>query len=195
MSRLMMPYANLQLESKSPLAQKTTTSFESSQACQTQGKHYISHEDVARSPHVSITHDGWTNLNTESFFTTTVHFINDVWVLKSAVLGTIRMTGSHTSERIADELRVTQQRWSLLQPIATTDNAANGQKAYQILVQDRYGCHGHRINLVVKKLLDIPEVRRIVGKVRKLVIFFHQSTSISDLLRKNSDFCLTQNKT
>ena len=53
--------------------------------------------DVAVSPHVSVTHDGWTSLNTESFFTTTVHFINDVWVLKSAVLGTIKMTGRKNS--------------------------------------------------------------------------------------------------
>lgn len=65
------------------------------------------------------------------------------------------MTGSHTCERIAEELRVTQQKWSLPQPIVTTNNAANEQKAYQILVYDRYGCYVHRINLVVKKLLDI----------------------------------------
>lgn len=33
-----------------------------------------------------------------------------------------------------------------------------------------------------KKSLDIPEVDKLIGKARKLVTFFHQSTSAIDLL-------------
>ncbi|XP_062587659.1 zinc finger BED domain-containing protein 4-like [Saccostrea cucullata] len=66
--------------------------------------------------------------------------------------------------------------------IAVTDNAANEQKAYELLEWTRFGCYGHRINLVVKNALKIPDVVRILGKIQKLVTFFHQSTSMADLL-------------
>ena len=48
-------------------------------------------EDVKSAPFVSITHDGWTSLNTESYFTRTIHFISDTWMLNNAVLGTIQL--------------------------------------------------------------------------------------------------------
>lgn len=56
---------------------------------------------------ISITHDGWTSLNTESYYTTTVHFIDNDWCLQSAVLGTIKLAGSHTGQNIANELKNT----------------------------------------------------------------------------------------
>ena len=106
------------------------------------------------------THDGCNSLNTESYFITTVHYINNIWELKSTVLGTMQMKGNHTSANIADELRATQTKWALPEPVATTDNE---QKAYAILGWDSFGCYGHKINLVVKNALDIPEVGKLVN--------------------------------
>ncbi|XP_062615878.1 E3 SUMO-protein ligase ZBED1-like [Saccostrea cucullata] len=142
-------------------------------------------KDVSTSSFVSITHDCWTSLNTQSFFTTTVHYINHEWNLKSAVLGTIQLKGSHTAQNISEELKATHTKWNLPpNPIATTDNAANEQKAFELLNWDRFGCYGHRLNLVVKHSLDIPEVGRLLGKGRKLVTFFHQSSSSTDLFHE-----------
>lgn len=91
-----------------------------------QGKKPVITDKIARdlkyTSFVAITHDSWTSLNTESFYTTTVHFIDNTWTLKSAVLGTIKIKGTYTGENIANKLKATQLRWSL---IATTDNAAN----------------------------------------------------------------------
>ena len=53
---------------------------------------------------ISITHDGWTSMATESYDTVTAHFINKDWELKSAVLQTHKITGSHTGEKIAEGL-------------------------------------------------------------------------------------------
>ena len=138
-------------------------------------------EDVKSAPFVSITHDGWTSLNTESYFTTTIHFISDTWMLNNAVLGTIQLKGSHTSENIAAELKATQTKWNFPTPIATTDNAANERKAYEINKWERFGCLGHKINLVVKNSLGVSELGKLLGKARKMVTFFHQSSSITDL--------------
>lgn len=72
--------------------------------------------------------------------------------------------------------------WNLPPPIVVTDNAANEVKAVQILGWERFGCYGHHINLIVKHSLQVPEVARIIGKTRKLVGVFHQSTSVNDCL-------------
>ncbi|XP_069107962.1 E3 SUMO-protein ligase ZBED1-like [Argopecten irradians] len=131
---------------------------------------------------VAITHDSWTSLATESFNTTTVHFIDNNWELQSAVLGTIKVEGSHTAENIAASLTEVKTKWALPVCIATTDNAANEQKAFRILKWQRFGCYGHRLNLIVKNALQVNEVGRLVGKGRKLVTFFHTSTSANDKL-------------
>ena len=53
---------------------------------------------------ILITHDGWTSMATESYDTVTAHFINRDWELKSAVLHTLKVTDSHTGEKIAEGL-------------------------------------------------------------------------------------------
>lgn len=58
--------------------------------------------DIRQCESVAITHDGWTSLNTESYNTTTVHAIDNEWQLKTLVLDTKKMEGSHTSEKIAE---------------------------------------------------------------------------------------------
>ncbi|XP_048753925.2 E3 SUMO-protein ligase ZBED1-like [Ostrea edulis] len=141
---------------------------------------------------ISITHDGWTSLNTESYFTTTIHYIDRSWELQSAVLGTVKMELSHTSENIANSLQKTQLQWKLPQPIATSDNAANEVKAYEILGWSRFGCYGHRINLIVKHSLLVKEVDRILGKSRKLVTFFHKSSSVTEMLLSKQKLLLNQ---
>lgn len=91
------------------------------------------------------------------------------------------MENVHTSENIALELKKVQADWSFTEFIATTDNARNEQKAYEILGMQRFGCYGHRTNLIVKNALAFPEVGRILGKARKIVTFFHQSSSVSEM--------------
>lgn len=130
-------------------------------------------------------------MSTESYQTTTAHFINKDWELKSVVLQTLKTEGTHTGEAIADHLEQMRKKWMpLVVPTAVTDNAANEKKAFDILKWHRFGCYGHRINLTVKKALQVNEVSRIVGKGRKLVTLFHQSSSLSDLLKAKQSLVL-----
>jgi hypothetical protein len=61
--------------------------------------------DLGSVSDVAITHDGWTSCATESYSAVTAHFIDDKWNLKSAVLQTKKVEGSHTSEKIAEGLK------------------------------------------------------------------------------------------
>lgn len=141
---------------------------------------------------ISITHDGWTSMNTESFETFTGHFISQDWQLKSVAVETIKVEGSHTAEHIARNVQKVQQTWvPNMKPIAVTDNAANEQKAFEILKWHRFGCYGHRINRIVSAALQVPAISHIVGKGRKLVTYFHQSSSATDLLKVKQASILT----
>lgn len=102
------------------------------------------------------------------------------------------MEGSHTGENIKENLLATQARWKFAAPIAVTDNAANEKKAFDLLQWTRFGCYGHRLNLVVKNALAIPEVSKLVAKGRKLVTFFHSSSSSTDLLLKKQQLLLPE---
>ena len=114
--------------------------------------------------------------------------------MKTAVLETKKMEGWHTSEKIAAALRETEQRWAFNDPMATTDNAANEKNAFEILQWPRFGCYGHRLNLVVKNTLSIPKVSKILGKGRSLVTFFHSSSSVSDELVRKQRLLLSEDK-
>ena len=138
--------------------------------------------DLKNVDNMAITHDGWTSINTESYSTVTGHYINDNWELKSVVLETKKVDGSHTAENIKKSLLTTQQRWGLPTPVGVTDNAANERKAFDLLNWTRFGCYGHMLNLVVKNALAIPEMSKMVAKGRKLVTFFHQSSGMNNLL-------------
>ena len=150
--------------------------------------------DLSEIRDISITHDGWTSVNTESFSTVTGHFISKDWELKSVVLETKKVTGSHTGENIKNTLLETQKKWNLPQPTAVTNNAANEVKAFELLEWDRFGCYGHRINLVVKHALALPDISKIIAKGRKLVTFFHQSTSVNDLLMAKQELLLSDSQ-
>ncbi|XP_069104543.1 E3 SUMO-protein ligase ZBED1-like [Argopecten irradians] len=151
-------------------------------------------EEIKGCSGVGLTHDGWTSVSTESYNTTTIHYINEKWEMKSAVLSTKKLEGSHTGERIAETLTETKIYWGIPKIIATTDNAANERKAFELLGWKRFGCYGHRINLIIKHALDIPETSKVLGKGRKLVTLFHTSSSTMDLLRQKQEILLESDK-
>ena len=44
--------------------------------------------DLKNAQGVSLTHDGWTSMNTKSFDTKTAHLVTEDWELKNMVLQT-----------------------------------------------------------------------------------------------------------
>lgn len=125
----------------------------------------------------AFTTDGWTSLSTESFITTTCHYIEpQTFTLHSIVLDTKYCPVSHTAENLAKEMETSIVKWNLKDPVSVTDNAANIVKACDLAKLPHIGCFGHTLNLAVNRCLSISEVSALLGKCRKLVSVFKQSS-------------------
>ncbi|KAL0188452.1 hypothetical protein M9458_015551, partial [Cirrhinus mrigala] len=79
--------------------------------------------------------------------------------------------------------------WKLERPNitipVTTDNAQNMVNAIKEAtgLGPQIGCFAHILNLAAKKAVAIQQISRLLGKVRKVVTFFHKSTTAAHALK------------
>lgn len=133
-----------------------------------------------------ITTDGWTSTNNTSFVAITAHFLNDEFKLISILLECSATEKRHTAENLATDLQKVVSKWGIQDKInfAVSDNAANIQKALQLLKWKNMGCIAHTLNLIVKDGLKNEKVTSILEKVRGIVCHFKRSTISNNKLLK-----------
>lgn len=66
-----------------------------------------------------------------------------------------------------------------------TDNAANMSVAVEIAGYPHVRCFAHVLNLAVQRALKLPNVARLLGRIRRMCTFFHRSTSAAEALKRN----------
>ncbi len=71
----------------------------------------------------------------------------------------------------------------------TTDNAKNIVNAIDLAagLGPQIGCFAHTVNLAAKSAISLNQVSRLLGKVRKVVSFFHRSTTAAHALKTKQD--------
>ena len=109
-------------------------------------------QELKKASHISLITDIWTSRQTKAFITVTAHYISPEWILKSAVLDTVRMVKSHTADNIAEEIRHICNKWEISEKIRSivTDNAANMTAAVKQMNVRHLPCFAHSLNLVVQ---------------------------------------------
>ena len=114
---------------------------------------------------------------------TSVHITPD-WKLQNFVLQTRAIPASHTGVNIAGVIReATAERGLPCNPPLVTDNAANMVVAAQHLnSKPDIGCFAHCLNLAAHKALKVDAVTRLLARMRKIVSYFHHSTTAAALL-------------
>ncbi|XP_056116473.1 E3 SUMO-protein ligase ZBED1-like [Rhinichthys klamathensis goyatoka] len=134
---------------------------------------------------VGITSDTWTSVATESYMSVTVHYIDELWNLVSYVLQTTEVETNHRSVCLAEMLTKAMEEWGLMSkdPAIVTDNAANMVRAVEITGLTHVGCFAHIINLASQAGLKLPNVARLLGRVRHIAKFFHRSTTATRILK------------
>lgn len=136
---------------------------------------------------VSITTDGWTSRATQSYISITAHVINAEWELAGFVLQTRPLLESHTGANIAEVLKEAVAEWQLerqQQSIAVvTDNARNMDVAVREAgLAPHIKCFAHTLNLATQAGLSVPRVARLLGRIRRIVNFFHRSPTATAVL-------------
>ena len=108
--------------------------------------------------------------------------------LKITFLKQKKIDESHTAEHLADALKDTSARWQLERdgkgPAVTTDNASNIVRAVKESgLNPHVGCFAHTLNLATQRGLKVSQVDKLLGRVRRVVTFFHKSTSATSVLK------------
>ncbi|XP_048478263.1 zinc finger BED domain-containing protein 4-like [Plutella xylostella] len=135
-------------------------------------------DQLSKALAVCVTTDGWTSDNNESFIGVTAHYIDpETSELCSYLLGCIEYEESHTAENLHQFLREQFKEWDIGHKVGAivSDNAANILAAIHLSDWRSVSCFAHTLNLIVQTALGC--ISEITGKVKKIVEFFHRSTT------------------
>lgn len=149
-------------------------------------------QDLSSASAIALTTDGWTSRATESYITVTAHHITPEWTLASHVLQTRPIYEQHTSANLAEGLKETVLEWKLERSgttiTVTTDNARNIVNAVKEAgLGPQIGCFAHTINLASQKATGLNQVSRVLGRVRRIVSFFHRSSTAAHILESKQE--------
>ncbi len=109
----------------------------------------------------AVTLDGWTSISNNSYVGITVHFIDDDFQFKSGLLSLKYVPHSHSGINLASEKKSVINQWDLEKKVvnATVDGASNVKLAIDFInFMEKLVCVAHKINLVVKGVLDSKEL-------------------------------------
>nr|CAI5822703.1 unnamed protein product [Callosobruchus analis] len=74
--------------------------------------------EINAASYICITTDGWTSVNNENYYTITAHFINEDCNLKSYLISSLKFTGRHSAENIAEKIIAELKQWDMDKKIA-----------------------------------------------------------------------------
>lgn len=139
-------------------------------------------ELVSTVENACLTTDCWTSRNNESFIAITIHFLDNVFTLKSVLLGCHCFNLSHTGYNLSQEIKHILEFWTLSGKItfAISDNAPNIKNALNMLGLKNMGCFAHTINLIVQSALTVEN--DLIEKVKNIVSHFRKSTVANNKL-------------
>ncbi|UYV75882.1 hypothetical protein LAZ67_13001667 [Cordylochernes scorpioides] len=134
---------------------------------------------------VCLTYDGWTNINTTSFYAITAHFIDYTTKLNFILLECSEFPQKHTAENISSWILGVTKKFKLdFKTVAVvTDNAPNIKAAIKTLGLPHLSRFAHSLNLVVQRSIN-ESIKSAVDKVKSIVQFFKQSSRAMAKLRE-----------
>ena len=151
-------------------------------------------QEVEEVEYISITVDCWTSQQTETYMTVTAHFVNTHWKLRSRVLCTTLVEGSHTSENLASVLGQVFQTWGISNKVTTvtTDSTTNLELAVELLQVGHQTCFAHTLNIAVNDAIqNTKDIFAVKSKIKDIIGFFHHSTLANKALKEAHETCQT----
>ena len=156
-------------------------------------------KDIIGGETCSLTADHWTSNSNDPFLTITGHYIDSDWKMHNSVLEIMKTTERHTKEHIANDLRKCSSDWDIKVISLVHDNAKNMVGAARINYDDinidewnSVPCSAHTIQLAIKPLFEIPEIRDLSTRASKLVTHFNHSVVATQALAERQSHKLMQ---
>ncbi|XP_047106376.1 uncharacterized protein LOC124775586 [Schistocerca piceifrons] len=119
---------------------------------------------------LSLSTDGWTSRNNESYIAIVAHFIDKEAKLQSALLGCINYKERHTSQNLCNFMIDVMTDWHISHKVAAivSDNAANILSAVRLVEWRSVSSFAQSLNLVVqeatKEISDFWRKLKILSK-------------------------------
>ena len=144
--------------------------------------------DLLEAESVACTTDGWTSCATVSYITITAQYIDSQWNMKNLVLQTRPLAEVHAGKNIGQILTNAQKEWKIERPHdicpLVTDNASNMDIApKEANMSPHIKCFAHTINLAAQRGTGVPQVARLLGRIRRIAAFFHSSSAAAAILK------------
>ncbi|XP_054745524.1 E3 SUMO-protein ligase ZBED1-like [Anastrepha obliqua] len=139
--------------------------------------------------HLAITTDLWTSRASKSFITVTCHFIDEDYILRSAVLSTNLLLNetNHSAQNIGETVRLVLDSWQIFHKVnaIVTDNDKTMTKMCENIQKRNLPCFAHTLNLIVQEALKMGAIHSLVLKCKLIVTFFKQSNIAYAKLRNS----------
>jgi hypothetical protein len=151
-------------------------------------------------PSFGVTCDSWTHMTTNTeYLTTTVHYIDNEWNIKSNIIATLELNESKTADMIRENVFSILDEHNCRRSSNTfiTDNAANMKAAFRH--SSWIGCAAHNLNLAVAHGLEQnadesqpsapAEVIQLINTAKQLVTLVKR-TKINNQLESTLKQCV-----
>ena len=153
---------------------------------------------------VHSTCDTWTSCANNNYLGVTIHFLDDIFQLKSFTLSLKNVLGEHKAENLNYALQNVFEEFSIKDKVISinSDNANNMRKALK-LYQDDEGlllisgrCMGHTLQLIVELVIETLEkpsaskadkkmsetILAVISKCKDLTTSFNHSSQLTEQL-------------
>ena len=135
-----------------------------------------------------LTFDYWQSLALKSYLTLSLHFCSEAFEIQNYVLRTVEVPQSHTGLRTANVIQSILEDFNLnlnnptLRLVSVSDAASNMAASVAELKLPHVFCFAHLLHNCLKHAFQAPELKKIFGKVKELVLYFRSSPQKSDKL-------------
>ncbi|XP_012218599.1 zinc finger BED domain-containing protein 4-like [Linepithema humile] len=137
----------------------------------------------------SLICDDWAIITNQRYLGVTIHYLTEELKMKSGCIGVFPLHKNHTAEYLAYFLNTVIENFKLDHSKITaviTNNVANVQLAIEktIGTHKHLFCFANILSLIVSDaLINIPHVREIISKVKKIITIVRSSVVASDELK------------
>lgn len=130
-------------------------------------------------PAFSFTTDIWTSRAMDPYISFTVSYVTDQFRLKSFALENKHFPGSHTADRVLEELENCMEQWGLPTQIpifCVRDNGSNIKAAVRNSVWVDVACFAHTLQLAISDAIQAEE--GMENMLKNASILYHITTTV-----------------